>query len=92
VAPDQGRQAATDIATWSDVATRPYELTEGNAAFTFALYPVYLRGEAYLGAKQGTAAATEFQKILGHSGVVGNEPIGVLAHLGPRLPTITSVT
>jgi serine/threonine protein kinase/tetratricopeptide (TPR) repeat protein len=63
-------------------ASAPYELAEGNAAFTFALYPVYLRGTAYLAAKQGTAAATEFQKILDRSGVVENEPIGSLAHLG----------
>lgn len=62
--------------------TEPYELAEGNASFTFALYPVYLRGEAYLLAKQGSAAAAEFQKILDHAGVVGNEPIGALAHLG----------
>jgi tetratricopeptide (TPR) repeat protein len=60
----------------------PYELGHTNSAITFALYPVYLRGEAYLGAKQGTAAAAEFQKILDHPGVVGNEPIGALAHLG----------
>ncbi|HTU35220.1 MAG TPA: protein kinase [Candidatus Acidoferrum sp.] len=60
----------------------PYELAEGNAAFTFALYPVYLRGEAYLAARQGSAAAVEFQKILDHYGVVGTEPIGSLAHLG----------
>jgi hypothetical protein len=31
---------------------------------------------------QGSAAAAEFQKILDHPGVVGNEPIGALAHLG----------
>jgi hypothetical protein len=30
----------------------------------------------------GAAAVTEFQKILDHAGVVGNEPIGALAHLG----------
>jgi tetratricopeptide (TPR) repeat protein len=60
----------------------PYELGHTNSAFTFALYPVYLRGEAYLAAKQGAAAVVEFQKILAHSGVVGNEPIGALAHLG----------
>ena len=57
-------------------AAAPYELGVG-----FSLYPVYLRGEAYLAAKQGTAAAAEFQKILDHSGVVANEPIGALAHL-----------
>jgi serine/threonine protein kinase/Tfp pilus assembly protein PilF len=63
-------------------AATPYELAQTNTSFTIALYPVYLRGVAYLAAKQGPAAATEFQKILNHSGVVGNQPIGSLAHLG----------
>jgi hypothetical protein len=63
-------------------ATVPYELGHTNSAFTFALYPVYLRGEAYLAAKQGAAAQIEFQKILDHPGVVGNQAIGALAHLG----------
>jgi eukaryotic-like serine/threonine-protein kinase len=62
-------------------ASAPYELGETNSSFTFALYPVYLRGEAYLAAKQG-AAVNEFQKILDHAGVVGNEPLAALAHLG----------
>jgi tetratricopeptide (TPR) repeat protein len=34
------------------------------------LYHVYVRGEAYLAAGQGSAAAAEFQKILDHSGIV----------------------
>jgi len=46
------------------------------------LYPVYVRGEAYLAAGQGSAAAAEFQKILDHSGIVWNCWTGVLAHLG----------
>ena len=46
-----------------------------------ALYPIYVRGEAYLGAHRGTEAAAEFQKILDHRGIVTNEPIGALAHL-----------
>jgi eukaryotic-like serine/threonine-protein kinase len=46
------------------------------------LYPVYLRGEAYLAAGQGKAAAGEFQKILDHSGIVWNCWTGALAHLG----------
>jgi len=46
------------------------------------LYPVYVRGEAYLAAGQGNAAATEFQKILDHSGIVWNCWTGALAHLG----------
>jgi serine/threonine protein kinase/Flp pilus assembly protein TadD len=56
----------------------PYEL--GSTGFN--LYPVYLRGEAYLAAHQGSAAAAEFHKILDHTYVVQNEPIGALAHLG----------
>ena len=58
----------------------PYEL--GQISWGFFLYPVYLRGEAYLAVHQGSAAAAEFQKILDHPGVVANEPIGALAHLG----------
>jgi eukaryotic-like serine/threonine-protein kinase len=46
------------------------------------LYPVYVRGEAYLAAGQGSAAAAEFQKILAHSGIVWNCWTGALAHLG----------
>jgi eukaryotic-like serine/threonine-protein kinase len=46
-----------------------------------ALYPVVVRGEAYLAAHQGSEAAAEFQKILDHRGIVVNEFIGALAHL-----------
>jgi serine/threonine protein kinase len=62
----------------------PYELgvprssIHGNFG---ALYPVYLRGEAYLALHQGAEAAAEFQKILNHRGVVVSDPIGALAHL-----------
>jgi tetratricopeptide (TPR) repeat protein len=54
----------------------PYEL--GTAA---SLYPAYVRGEAYLAARQGREAAVEFQKILDHRGIVVSDPIGALAHL-----------
>lgn len=61
----------------------PYEL--GLPALSYYnwpnLYPVYVRGEAYLSAHQGREAAAEFQKILDHRGIVLNEPIGALAHL-----------
>jgi hypothetical protein len=60
----------------------PYELGSAAQPLNFALYPVYLRGETYAAAHQGSAAAAEFQKILDHPGVVLNEPIGALAHLG----------
>jgi eukaryotic-like serine/threonine-protein kinase len=46
------------------------------------LYHVYIRGETYLTAGQGSAAAAEFQKILDHSGIVWNCWTGALAHLG----------
>jgi tetratricopeptide (TPR) repeat protein/predicted Ser/Thr protein kinase len=64
-------------------ATSPLEL--GQISFVAnisCLYPMYVRGEAYLAAGQGRAAATEFQKILDHSGIVWNCWTGVLAHLG----------
>ena len=60
----------------------PYELGHTNEDFTFALYPIYFRGQAYLAAKNAAGAADEFQKILDHASIVGNEPIGALAHLG----------
>jgi serine/threonine protein kinase/tetratricopeptide (TPR) repeat protein len=60
-------------------AAAPYEL--GNVG-EGALNPIYVGGEAYLAARQGREAATEFEKILDHRGVVVNSPIGALAHLG----------
>src|SRR5271156_1089322 len=61
----------------------PYELGQTTASTDgwTALYPVYVRGEAYLATHQGGEAAAEFQKILDHRGVVLNEPIGALAQL-----------
>jgi eukaryotic-like serine/threonine-protein kinase len=47
-----------------------------------ALYPVFVRGEAYLAAQEGAEAAAEFQKIIHHRGIVLNGPIGALARLG----------
>jgi pentatricopeptide repeat protein len=64
-------------------AAVPYELgrtTFSNYSWN-GLYPVYVRGEAYLDAHQGSEAAAEFQKILDHRGIVWNSPIGALAHL-----------
>ena len=46
------------------------------------LYPAYVRGEAYLAAGQGSAAAGEFQKILDHGGIVWNCWTGAMARLG----------
>ena len=46
-----------------------------------ALYPVYIRGQAYLAAKEPAKAASEFQKIIDHRGIVVSDPIGAMAHL-----------
>ena len=81
IAVNQGNAAkAVDILT----AATPYELgysTYSTYGWT-AMYPVYARGEAYLASHQGSQAAVEYQKILDHSGIVVNAPIGALAHLG----------
>jgi hypothetical protein len=65
-------------------AAVPYEL--GQTTYSSygwnGLYPVFVRGETYLVAHQGSEAAVEFQKILDHRGIVLNQPIGALAHLG----------
>jgi eukaryotic-like serine/threonine-protein kinase len=61
-------------------AAVPYELT--SASLGGCIYPPFVRGEAYLAAKQGAAAAAEFQKILDHRGLVGGCETGALAHLG----------
>jgi serine/threonine protein kinase/tetratricopeptide (TPR) repeat protein len=60
-----------------------YELGEGIGSLNFVcILPAYTRGEAYLAAKQGSAAAAEFQKLLDHRGLVANCWTGALAHVG----------
>ena len=62
----------------------PYDLSAPRSSIhgNFgALYPIYVRGEAYLTLHQGVEAAAEFQKILDHRGIVVSDPIGALAHL-----------
>jgi len=65
-------------------AASPIELSvsSGGAGINSCMYPVYVRGQAYLSAKQGGAAVAEFQKIIDHRGLVQNCPTGALAHLG----------
>jgi eukaryotic-like serine/threonine-protein kinase len=60
-----------------------YELANQGIAEGFApsLYPVYVRGLAYLDAHQGANGVVEFQKILDNRGIVTTGPIGALAHL-----------
>jgi len=62
-------------------AAAPYELGSPPPMLTGTIYPAYLRGQAYLLAHNGTAAAAEFQKMLDHPGIVENWVTGALAHL-----------
>lgn len=78
IEPNGAAKAIEELAVAS-----PYELgVPGSSTFWTNLYPVYVRGEAYLATKQGTQAAAEFQRILDWRGVAVNEPIAALAQLG----------
>jgi eukaryotic-like serine/threonine-protein kinase len=77
------RKGAPDKAIEALHATIPYELgLPSSGLLNTNLLPVYIRGQAYVTAKQGSEAAAEFQKILDHRGVVLNGLVGALAHLG----------
>jgi eukaryotic-like serine/threonine-protein kinase len=62
---------------------RSYELAAPSTPPTDlrALYPIYVRGQAYLAMHRGNDAAVEFQKILDHRGLNGNSLLGALAQL-----------
>jgi serine/threonine protein kinase/tetratricopeptide (TPR) repeat protein len=63
---------------------RPYDLAEAGPAFGYhfgGLYPVYVRGQAYLAAHRPAEAAEEFQKVLDNRGIVLADPIAALARL-----------
>ena len=64
-------------------AASAYELAEPwpSAPVAVSLYPVYVRGAAYLQAGKGQQAAAEFQNIIEHPGIVMNFVLGALAHL-----------
>jgi DNA-binding winged helix-turn-helix (wHTH) protein/tetratricopeptide (TPR) repeat protein len=62
----------------------PHELGAPRSSihgFFGALYPVFVRGEAFLAAHQGAEAVAEYQKILDHRGIVVSDPVGALVHL-----------
>ncbi len=61
--------------------TLPDELGRDEVYKVTGLYPAYLRGQIELSAHNGSAAVTEFQKLLDHPGVVLNGITGALAHL-----------
>lgn len=64
------------------VPARDYELGLPYGFGTFGnLYPAYVRGLAHLQRGQAQQAATEFQKMIDHPGIVLNSVTGALAHL-----------
>ena len=81
---DRSRQRRSPRAIEELKVASSYELgASTQSPFTWtAMYPVFVRGDAYLAARQGPEAGTEFQKILDHRGVVLNQPVGALARLG----------
>ncbi len=74
-------QHAPDRAIIALEPALPYELGNPPPEAIGTLHPAYLRGLAYLDEKNGTAAASEFQKFLDHPGIVQNFLLGSLAHL-----------
>src|SRR4029453_16185581 len=65
------------------VASR-YDLHTGGVGFIQrfgALYPIYVRGLAYLAAHQPTEAAPEFQRIVDHRSIVLVDPMDAFARL-----------
>lgn len=61
-------------------AARPYDLGTGPGSADY--WPIYVRGEAYLKARDGVKSAAEYQKILDHRGIDPSSPLYALAHLG----------
>lgn len=57
--------------------TEAYELSDTR----LPLLPAFIRGEAYLLARDGRRAAAEFQRLLQHHGAVGNSVLGALARV-----------
>ncbi len=58
-----------------------YELGSTEIFQLGTMYPVYMRGLAYLKSGQAAQAAAEFQKFFDHRGVIVNFPLAPLAHL-----------
>jgi eukaryotic-like serine/threonine-protein kinase len=62
--------------------TSRLELGSAMGPYTAPLFPVYMRGQAFLALHQGREAAAEFQKYIDHPGLVLNYPLGALARVG----------
>jgi hypothetical protein len=61
-----------------------YDLALGGVGFTGrfgGLYPIYVRGLAYLASRRFAEAAGEFQRIVDHRSIVLVDPMDALARL-----------
>jgi len=70
---EQAITALEPAATYELGTQSPFELGP--------MYPVYLRGLAFLQVGKAQAAAAEFQKMVDHPGIAGNFVLASLAHL-----------
>lgn len=64
--------------------SKPYELAQTGISLYVhygALYPIYVRGLAYLQLQRPREAAAEFQRMLDHPGILLADPIGPVARL-----------
>ncbi|MGA7459309.1 MAG: winged helix-turn-helix domain-containing protein [Candidatus Korobacteraceae bacterium] len=59
----------------------PYELGSQSPFELGPMYPIYLRGVAFLQVGNAQAAAAEFQKMIDQPGIAGNFVLAALAHL-----------
>jgi tetratricopeptide (TPR) repeat protein len=74
-------RAAIDIKRGNASAAFMHLQTASCCDMALLMHPIYIRGLAYLSAREGNEAAIEFQKIIDHPGIVGNDLIGLLARL-----------
>ncbi len=78
-----GQGKSADTVERLQIALR-YELAVSSLSvqsYLGNLHSAYVRGQALMAAQRYSDAAVEFQKILDHRGIVGMDPIGVLAHV-----------
>ncbi len=71
--PDRAVTALESAASYELGSQGPFELGP--------MYPIYLRGVAFLQVGNAQAAAAEFQKMIDQPGIAGNFVLAALAHL-----------
>ena len=65
-------------------AASRFDLAMGGIGFNGhfgKLYPIYVRGLAYLAARQPAEAAAEFQRLIDHRSIVLVDPVDAMARL-----------